>query len=370
VRHILQVVHGLGIGGTERVVANLARAFNSQEFRTTLCCLDEVGEFGEQLRKEGFAVHLLGRRPGVDLSLVPRLRRLYRKEQISIVHAHQYTPYFYAATAALGRRLPIIFTEHGRHFPDRLRFKRAIVNQLLRVTTRSAYTAVSKFTRESMVRYEKLPDREIRVFYNGIHLNGEQLAIQDRERLRKEAGLDRGNFLILSIGRIDPVKDFATLIKAFSYVVSKHPDAHLWIAGDGDVNYKIELVGLVDQLGLAGKVRLLGARDDVSSLLCASDLFAISSITEATSMTILEAMAAFKPVLATRTGGNSELVVQGETGILVPVGDVRAMAEALHSLLEDPSLRLSMGEAGRRRVEKHFSSERIFAQYRRLYESI
>ncbi|HXK40315.1 MAG TPA: glycosyltransferase family 4 protein, partial [Candidatus Paceibacterota bacterium] len=146
--------------------------------------------------------------------------------------------------------------------------------------------------------------------------------------------------------------------------------AQLWIAGDGDVSYKQQLSRLVVELGLQEYVKLLGARRDVDALLSACDLYALSSITEATSMTILEAMAAGRAVVATRTGGNPELVVDGKTGRLVPVGDCSAMSEAIRVLMKDRPLRERMGQAGRARVEEQFSKERSFAQYRDLYRSI
>jgi glycosyltransferase involved in cell wall biosynthesis len=306
----------------------------------------------------------------VDFSLVRRLRDLYRSDQIDVVHAHQYTPYFYAAAAALTSGLtPVIFTEHGRHWPDRLRIKRAMVNQILDLTTDS-YTAVSEFTRRSLVNYEKIAARKIELIYNGIDLAGSESTTENRNDMRSRFDLKESDLLVLSIGRMDPIKDFATLIRAFARTTREFPGAHLWIAGDGDKCYKQALLTLVGGLGLNDKVNLLGARRDVDALLSSSDLFAISSITEATSMTILEAMAAGRAVIATYTGGNPELVVDGETGILVPVGDVGAMTEALSRLLKGSAMRDRMGAAARARVKEKFSKDTAFARYRDLYRSI
>ncbi|MBI4523045.1 MAG: GT4 family glycosyltransferase PelF [Deltaproteobacteria bacterium] len=369
-KHILYVVHSLGLGGTERVVCGLARAFNDAEFRTSVCCLDELGELGKDLCEEGIPVYVLGRKPGVDLSVVARLRYIYRHEKVDLVHAHQYTPYFYAATAALGARgVPVFFTEHGRHWPDRLRLKRAVFNQILRMAT-CAYTAVSEFSRQSLIRYEKMPARAIQVIYNGIELDEPNNNSEVRWRLRADAGLVDEELLVLSIGRIDPIKDFETLIQAFAHVVKKLPRASLWIAGDGDWTYKKRLIQLIERLSLPGKVKLLGTRRDVDHLLCACDLFVLPSISEATSMTILEAMAIGQAVVTTDTGGNPELVIRGKTGILVPVGDVYALAEAMSYLLMNADLRERMGQAGRVRVKESFSMQRILAQYRESYRSM
>ena len=368
-KHILQVVHSLAVGGTERVVCRLADAFNDGEFQTSVCCLDELGGFGRELKDRGVPVHVLGRKPGFDLSLVSRLRELYADVGVDIVHAHQYTPYFYGATAALRSGfVPVIFTEHGRHWPDRLRIKRAIFNQVLRATT-CAYTAVSEFSRDCLIRYEKMPREQIRVIYNGIDLNVKTAFIKDRRRIRSELGLKDSERVILSIGRLDPIKDFETLIQAFSAVLPRIPNAILWIAGDGDPNYKSKLVRLTEDLGLSAKVSFLGNRSDVNLLLAATDLFCLCSVTEAISMTILEAMAASRAVIATKTGGNPEIVVDSETGLLVSVGDAPSVAQAIVRLLENAGLRDWMGKAGRRRAEEQFFIASILRQYRDLYRA-
>ena len=378
--HILQVVHSLVIGGTERVVCDLVRAFNNDGFLTSVCCIDELGEFGADLRSEGYRVHVLNRRPGIDFNLILELRKLYSLENIDLVHAHQYTPYFYSASASLLRSfLPkVILTEHGRHYPDKMHFKRAIFNQLLRLST-AVYTGVSEFTRQSLVKYEKMPASEIEVIYNGIWLNGLVknhcqtgfTGFDDyiyRKKLRESFGLEKDDFFILSIGRMDPIKDFETLIRAFNLIITDSPDAKLWIAGGGNQSYYNKLKALIKSFNLEDRALLLGTRRDVYDLLIACDIFVLSSVTEAASMTILEAMAACKPVIATETGGNPELVIQGKTGILVPVGNKTALAKALLQLLKNPELRSRMGQAGRQRLEKHFTMECILPWYRMLYQ--
>jgi sugar transferase (PEP-CTERM/EpsH1 system associated) len=365
--HILQVVHSLVIGGTERVVCDLVRAFNNDEFCTSICCLDELGEFGEELRSKGYDVKVLGRRPGIDLNLVRRLRKVYRQQNVDLIHAHQYTPYFYAASASLfNGGTQVIFTEHGRHYPDRIRPKRAFFNQVLRFCTVS-YTGVSEFTRQSLIRYEKMPASRIRVIYNGIQLDGNYNGCANPAIVRTSLGLKKTDLLILSVGRMDPVKDFETLIKAFSFIAQGLPHASLWIVGGGDSNYSEQLVRLIEELGMESKITLLGSRRDVSQLLFACDLFVLPSITEATSMTILEAMASGRAVVATQTGGNPEIVIHGQTGLLVPVGDVAALSQAMDQLLRGTSLREVMGKAGRSRIEKNFTMEHILLEYEELY---
>lgn len=368
--HILQLVHSLFVGGTERVVCELVRAFNNSEFRTSVCCLDGLGEFGQELIGERVRVHVLNRNPGLDLSIISKLREIYRHENIDLIHAHQYSPYFYGAVAALsGVRVPIIFTEHGRHWPDRLRVRRVVVNQILRIST-AAYTAVSNFSRESLIRYERIPAKEIEVIYNGISARRYALNRDGRLTTRHNLGVADKDLLVLSVGRLDRMKDFATLIHSFAAIAEEMPQALLWIAGDGDCDYKADLHKLITRLGLSGRVKLLGTRRDIEALLWASDLFVLPSITEASSLTILEAMAAERAVLATNTGGNPELVSHGITGMLVPVGDIAMMSKSLADLLKDEERRARLGKNGGRKVRGTFSLDRTLAQYRRLYNSI
>ena len=365
--HILQVVHSLIIGGTERVVCDLVRAFNDERFTTSVCCLDELGGFGEDLLKEGYEVNVLGRRPGVDGGLVNKMRRLYVERGVDIIHTHQYTPYFYGACASLiSRRKPVIFTEHGRHYPDYLRPKRAIFNQLLRPVT-AAYTGVSEFTRRSLVSFEKMPASRISVIYNGIWPATQPHQGDDRTTIRRSMGLGEDDQLILSVGRMDPIKDFETLIHGFAPVAAGFLSARLWIAGGGDPAYRSALENLVADLGLQGRVTLLGSRRDVPKLLTACDVFVLPSITEAASMTILEAMSARRAVVTTRTGGNPELVLDGITGALFGVKDTAALSSCLTRILGNHILRTSMGEAGFRRVRELFSMNHTLDQYRRLY---
>ena len=364
--HVVQVVHSLDIGGTERVVRDVARHFNRDGFRTSVCCLDRLGDYGRELQREGVAIEVLARRPGVDLSLVVRLRRLYRKVGADVVHAHQYTPYFYAASACLlTPPLKVLFTEHGRHQPDRLRLRRVVCNQLLRPVT-AGYTAVSEFTRQSLVEFEKMPRSRIRLIYNGIELDSAE-SLKAGPLVKKDLGLSPGARVVLSVGRMDRIKDFATLLRAVARLAGDVPEAVLLVAGDGDQAYLAELRALAAGLGMNGRVRFLGNRGDVPELLAACDVFALTSVSEAASMTILEAMRAARPVVATDVGGNRELVAPGQTGLLVPAGNAGAVADALGHLLTRPDEAQRMGGAGRRQVSARFSVAGALEEYRRLY---
>jgi glycosyltransferase involved in cell wall biosynthesis len=207
------------------------------------------------------------------------------------------------------------------------------------------------------------------VIYNGVSSPGRSDKL-DREASRLKLGIDLGTKVVLSVGRMDPIKDFSTLIRAFKSVQQVNPDSLLLIAGDGDERYLEDLRRDAGRLGITDKVVFLGTRRDIPELIAACDVFALTSISEATSMTILEAMAAERPVVATRTGGNPELVVDGKTGYLLPVGDYEAVSEALVRMLNSPEQASKLGEAGRARFEAMFTFHAMMGAYEDLYKEI
>ena len=201
-----------------------------------------------------------------------------------------------------------------------------------------------------------LPPRLVQTIHNGI----------DLERFSPAGPAPDGPAVI--VARLAPEKDVATLLRAAAVARSAQPDFRLEIAGDGPC--RTELERLAAELGLADGVRFLGPVRDVPALLRRARLFVLSSLTEGISLTLLEAMASALPVVATRVGGNGEVVTEGETGLLIPAGDPAALAEGMLALWNDPGRRVEMGRAARRRVEEEFDVRRMVARYENLYEQL
>src|SRR5438105_6718745 len=185
---ICQLLHSLTLGGAEILAARLARQLQDR-FSFVFVCLDQLGTLGEQLRGEGFAVHVLERRSGLDWRCAFRLARLLRREEVHIVQAHQYTPFFYALLARLLYRRPaVLFTEHGRHFPDFRRRKRVLANRIL-LEGRDRVVSVGKAVQEALIRNEGLAPERVQVIYNGIDLAGFLNGQDLRARVRQELGI-------------------------------------------------------------------------------------------------------------------------------------------------------------------------------------
>ncbi len=366
---IAHVLHRLYLAGAEVLAADLARRMRGR-YTFVFFCLDEVGPLGEQLRGEGFAVLNLGRRPGVDRAVARRMRSLIAEHRVLLLHAHQYTPFFYAA-AGRGLLRPggpaILFTEHGRHYPDQRKLKRVLANRLL-LRRRDRVTAVGEFVKQALVANEGIAAKRIEVIRNGIDpaafAAGDRVAA--RAALRRELNLPADAAVVLHVARFHPVKDHATGLRAFAHAAKRAPMAVLLLAGDGEKRGAIE--SLARELGVAERVRFLGVRSDVARLVGGSDVFMLSSVSEGISVTLLEAMAASLPIAATAVGGNGEVVAHDHTGLLSPRGDADALGENLARLLNDADLRARFGEAGRARLLQHFTQQQMHDAYATVYD--
>jgi glycosyltransferase involved in cell wall biosynthesis len=364
---ICQVLHSLRMGGAEVLAARLARQLGDT-YRFVFACLDEIGTLGHELQGEGFPVELLGRRPGIDWKGSVRLAKFLRREQVDLLHAHQYTPFFYSTMARFFYRRPsILFTEHGRHFPDYPRRKRMIANRLL-LKGRDRVIGVGEAVRQALVRNEGMRAERVGVVYNGVDLTPFQHGSSQREIVRREIGVEATGPVILQVARLDYLKDHATAIRMLERVVRVRRQARLVLVGDGPEQTKIE--ELIRQRNLGAHVRLLGLRNDVARLLSAADVFLLTSISEGIPLTLIEAMAAGLPVVATRVGGIGEVVVDGETSLLAASGDDAALAESILRLADNPDLGRQLGTNGRERAFAMFSEAKMHAGYRQLYREM
>jgi glycosyltransferase involved in cell wall biosynthesis len=361
---VCQLLHGLNVGGAEVLAARLARQLRG-EYRIHFVCLDALGTLGETLQEEGFPVWLLQRQPGFDWRCAWRLARLLKRERIDLVHAHQFTPYFYALATRLFRcRRPVLFTEHGRTFPDFPRRKRMLFNRSF-LSRRDRVVAVGEAVRQALVCNEGLPEARIEVIYNGIDQRPFAGALRPRSETRRELGLGSEDFVIVQIARLDPLKDHATALRALRRLVEEQPRARLVIVGEGPERAAIEAE--ISRLGLGPYVRLTGLRHDIADLLAAADVGLLTSLSEGIPLTLIEAMAAGLPVVATAVGGVGEIVSHQETGLLAAARDDASLAAALRQLDGNRELCRDMGRQGRRRADLSFSEERMHDEYRRVY---
>jgi glycosyltransferase involved in cell wall biosynthesis len=359
---VLQVVLNLAPGGTERLVVETVRRLHRQ-FRMAVCCLDDDGPWADELRAEGIQIVALRRRPGFQPFLGQDIAHLASRYGAGVLHCHHYSPFVYGCIArGFSPRLRLLFTEHGRSNDGPPSRKRRLANALFaRMPDRVCVVSADL---QRHMEAEGFGSSQVEIVPNGIEPGGMPDG-EARRQAREVMGIDRTAFVIGSVGRLDPVKDFPTLIAAFRRLSLSRPDARLVIVGDGPARAELKRI-----CGDNEDVRFLGHRGDARGLMAGFDAYASSSIFEGVSLTILEAMAAGRPVVATRVGGTPEVVVDGVTGVLVEPRDAAGLAAALVHISADPHRAQAMGLAGRARVCDRFTLERMVNHYARAYSEL
>ena len=376
--HLL--VHGLPVGGTEVLVAQLARRYRREGLDVTVGCLDEIGELGHELMAEGVSVELYSRRAGFDALLAARIARSVSRHRVDILHAHQYTPYFYGMLVKTLTSVPLIFTEHGRLYPDLPSSRRRTFNRIFAPFV-DRITAVSEEVRDSLWQVEGIAPARVEIVRNGVDLDRfARRGPEDRRIARASLSLAAETQVIGTVGRLDPVKNYPLLLAAFRRLRERCRDATLLIIGDGPERGRLE--SLARDLGLGMHVRFLGMRRDVDRVLPALDVFVLSSLSEGMPVTLIEAMAASVPVVCSAVGGIPKVVEDGLEGLLVPgippdprtspepvVSEyVERFAATVGRVLVEPGLGRALAERAAKRARAEFSLESMAASYRRLYD--
>lgn len=368
---VLHVTFDLKLGGTQQVIRQIVANMNDSEFESHVLCTDgEIGELGELLAADQpVKISAVKRKSGIDFTLVKDIKRYIKHHNIDVLHCHQYTPYFYGALASVGTGVKLIFTEHGRFYPDVVSSKRQVFNRLFSLWT-DAVTAISKATASALITLEKLPKKKVTVIYNGIN---QELSKSDDESaklsaFRLEYGLTSSHFVFGTISRLEPIKNQTMLIRGFAEVLEKIPTAKLLLIGDGAAREQLE--SLVTELNVNDSVIFTGFIVEPQIYLQVMDVFMLPSFSEGTSMTLLEAMSYSIPPIVTNVGGSPEIVLNGETGCVIPNDNEKALIQAMTLLYEQPSLRRNYGNAGFRRFSELFTDKVMVEQYETLYRRL
>lgn len=357
-RPVVQVTWSLVLGGMERYAMTLASNLDPHKYRSIVCPLDKGGPFEADARRLGIPYFIMDRRPGIDLALMWRLYRLFRRTGARVVHTHQLTELIYSAIGARLAGARLVHTEHSVEHLDSRKLRIA-----LRVLAMACHhvTAVGATTARVLREHVGIPARKLQVIAAGIEPSQYGQARQDA---RDELGLRACDRIALTVARLFPEKEHALLISAFADVVRVLPTARLLIAGDGPERDAIERH--IASRGLTKHVDLLGDRRDVARLLRAADVFVLSSRSEGLPLAILEAMAAERPVVATAVGEVPSVIRDGINGRLVPSGDRDALAQAMVELLENAASAAAMGQRARRTADD-FSVAAMVRKFEALY---
>ncbi len=378
------VLNGLGVSGKVKALVDLAVLLD-RRFQPAIWCLDERGVMAVEAEEAGVPVELLGRKPRLDPALMLRMARRLRDERVAVVHAINPPAMLYAGVASRLAGVPAIVgalsafacltsETAGDMGGERQALTSATLSNRMRnrVAARLVHrtVVVSDGLGQAFARFNGIRrDRFTTVGYAvDVQAFAPRSRSADRDRIRRQLGAGPEDCLIGTVAQLIPRKDLGTLLKAFVRLTADHPAALLAIAGDGPL--RAELEARVEDLGIAGRVRLLGHRRDVPGLLAALDVFALSSAFEPFGLVVLEAMAAGLPILATEVGEMPTILGHGKRGLLVPPGDPAALAHAMARLLDDRDFARGLAAAGGEYVREHHSIERMVNSYERLYDEL
>ena len=362
-QRILHIIPTLDRGGAEKQLALLAAGLPRDEFDVHVCALTRGGPLESDLRAAGIPVTVIGKRWKFDPRAYGQLERFIRQLQPRLVQTWLFAANSYGRMAARRAGVPCIVASERCVDRWKVWHELAIDRWLARNTARLVVnsTGVSDFYTE-----HGLPTEKFVVIPNGVE--PPPPSNLTREALLAELGLPAGSRLIGAVGRLWPQKRVKDLIWASDLLKVIRDDVHVLIIGDGPQRQRLERYREV--VRITDRVHFLGARNDVPRLMPHFDLLWLASSFEGLPNSILEAMAAGVPVVASDIPGNRDLVLPGETGYLVPVGDRAALATRANELLDNPERARAMGEAGRRRALDEFSVPRMIERFVTLYREL
>lgn len=367
---ILYVIDNLEFGGGERVFLQLAGALKDR-YEILFAC-QPGGPLEEQLKRLGVPLRPLDFRRQVSLARIVHLITIIRKEKVHLVHSMGARADFYARIAARLAGVPVVvstiamFVEGYDVHPLKRAFYR--MGTLLSERLVDGFIAVSEAVRRVLLEQHRIPEEKVVTIYNsGVALDTFRPDGHEGSRLRRELGLDPEAPIVGTVGRLVYQKAQDVFLRAASLVVKAIPETQFLLVGEGPLRPSLEQ--LSRELGLAS-CRFAGFREDIPNTLSIMDVFALSSVLEGLPQVLLEALAAARPVVATRIDGITEVIQHGTTGLLVPPRDPTALADAIILLLKDQGLARRLGETGRKLVEERFALSRMVEEVDRFYTTL
>lgn len=363
--HVAQVVRSLDTGGQEVMVARLVERLDPARFRSTVISLQGGGWLADQLQARGFEVLCLNAPEAWSPATIAQTAKILRKKRVDVVHCHNRKALLYGGLAGtLAPRTRLVYTKHGASHWDG--GPTALLGRFVMRRSR-AVVAVSQDIERGVRAGNWASGQRLHTVLNGVDL--EQFRPRaDRAEVRQSIGIPTTALVVGTVARLSPEKDQATLLRAFAQVAMALPEARLLLVGDGAL--RAELEALARELRISERTHLLGERTDVAELLGAMDVFCLPSLTEGTSLTLLEAMATGLPVVATAVGGTPEVVAHETSGLLVEAGRPERLAEALCRVLQNGTLGARFGAAGREIVGERYSMQRMVERYAAIYQQI
>lgn len=370
---MLHLVYRFAVGGLENGIVNLINRMPAERWRHAVVALTEVDPgFAARLKRDDVACIALHKPPGQGVWMFRRLYRLFRELRPAVVHTRNLGTLEFQIPAWAAGVPARVHGEHGRDADDvdGTNLRHIWMRRLYRHFVQHQIALGSELAGYLRARVG-VPEARLTPICNGV----DHVRFAPAAARAPIAGCPFGDpalWIIGTVGRMQSVKAQPVLARAFVDVLRRQPQwrsrLRLVLVGDGPL--RAECVEVLREAGMSELAWLPGERSDVPDVMRGLDCFALPSLVEGISNTILEAMASGLPVLATDVGGNRDLIEVGVSGEIVPPGDVQALADAIASLAADPARARAMGRAGRDAVEQRFSLPAMVAAYERVYDSV
>jgi sugar transferase (PEP-CTERM/EpsH1 system associated) len=364
---IMHVIDSLGMGGTEEGVRKLLAGLDPSAFEQTVCT---VAPSPEVDAKSGSRVISLGRSNGERKLLVGKMKAVFERERPHVVHSRNWGAIEAVVAARMAGVGTVVHSEHGLELPTYRRqpWRRNVIRRLC-FTWADRVFAVSGTLRTYYAQQLWMAESRMGVIANGVDTEKFRRQEEIRRITRRKLGADADTLVIGTVGRLDPVKDHRTVFQAVDSFLTMALPVQLVIVGEGPERRALE-AEIQARTSLARRTSFVGETSNIVSQLNSFDIFVLPSLAEGMSNALLEAMSVGVACVATRVGGNSELVEEGSSGLLFEAGDWKMLAAHLKTLALDPELRRDLGRRARRRVENCFSLDRMLSQYAHMYEGL
>jgi|GEM_PF-150881 len=361
---VMHLVSSLDIGGLENGIVNVSNNIDQSRFETIICCIKKEGSLQRNLNPE-IRVICLHEKHSLNIYTLVRLGYILRKNKVDILHTHGIaTGLIYGVLAGKLTGVPYIINgEHGTIYADN---KVQIIAQRFLFMFVDKIVAMSKNLKNDLISTFGLSDKKITVVYNGLDIERFKPNMKLGEQGRREIGINDGEKVIGSVGRLIHGKDYKTFLLAAKLLLLNNPLLRFVIVGNGSVRKDLEI--FTEELGIEKNVIFTGERFDIPKMLNLMDFYVSTSLDEGLSNTILEALAAGKPIIATNVGGTPEIIKDGINGFLIQPKDEKRLSHIILELLSNKELFTDISAAACQSVRDNFSLSRMVTNYEDLYK--
>jgi len=368
-KKIIYVVPTLGLGGTESQLFLLVVGLKDK-FNITVCSLYSLGPIAKKIEEAGAKVVCLNLTSIWDIRFVVRFLKLLLRERFQLIHTFLFDAIIWAVPVAKMAGVPCVISSR-RNLDDWMKFHHLILQRLVNCFT-SYVTVNSERVRKFVLQKERLPDWKVITIYNGLDIDKFQNRFTEQQIVekRKELKIEKNEFVICNVASFKISKGHKYLLEALKIVKQRvaNNDIKLILVGSGPLQKGLHRKA--KRLALGENVLFLGSRNDISEILSIADISVFTSIREGLSSAILESMAMNKPVVATDVGGNAEVILHNENGLIVPPKNLQRIAEAILTLYRDRNARLNMGNKASAYVKNRFKIEDMVEANLNLYKKV